>query len=511
MSRIINLIVTCFFACSVAAFDHDPFEALSLDFRNQTKLIQDELNRIFDERARLEWQLAKLEEKLTDAMINAEEINDSFHNGSQKPYLVAAKDILVSNWFSSTFFNGLGHSVFLAAGNQFSNYNDPKNAKHKNRLIELLKKLRAKKIFIVYDADSLASSIIENIIPENSRMGLSGRARPIKSKRGTIYSIENPYLRMNAIFEFENIILTPDSILAAGLLVEQYSRSGDKEYFILGSTALASGLSEWSKRLNKSKDSENLGISYHKVSPPDSFKSPIELANALVEKFGSTGTRTKEYPHINEVLSGLDADAIDECVDWAKDYAKSLKDFDQNSEFKTEYLGGAVLFGSGRGSHYYEKQVKNVAKKIAQQMPLVTGGEGGFMATANRAAKDVGGYSVGITIGHKNKNRETGLHSLLVSVNGYEQRIPYLLHNRKAIVFAPGGMGTMKELATALVKFAAAKKITVPLIFINDTYYKGLTQWLSSIMPEELSRKIVLFDSDENFINTYLRFLTLWP
>lgn len=419
------------------------------------------------------------------------DIKSSFSKRKNTPYFSAIKDKFTSDWLEGQVASQ-NETVFLAVGNAL----DSLSTGASFRLQSLLTVLNESKIFVVYDADSNAATLIENNIPENLRLGLSARVRrPGDSDNGVIHRIHNPFLRMKTILSFNHIIISDDSILGAGLLIEQDSKPLSSKFYILGEPTMASGLIDWCEALGAEKNI-NLGVSYPESDDVISIEDPILLGERLLKEFEKTDRKRDEvFPDIIEDINKLDRDYLTRLDVEANNYVKQIKDMKKDQELQK----GVVLFGSGRGSADFEPLVrKSVAKFASSGHAIVTGGERGFMSVANEEAISQGAYSVGITLGGRSKKPNPLLHSKLITADGYKHRIPFLLHKRKAIIFAPGGSGTMKELAATLVSMAAQKQFQVPLLFLGTEYYDKLIDWLIELnLPGEFLEQISLIDSED--------------
>jgi uncharacterized protein (TIGR00730 family) len=145
---------------------------------------------------------------------------------------------------------------------------------------------------------------------------------------------------------------------------------------------------------------------------------------------------------------------------------------------------GAVIFGSSQADEPYVKKVSEVSRYLAEQgLPVVTGGAGGFMKVANEAAFQAGGESVGIYIGGRGTLSSESVipkdvHTKSLEVSDYAERIPLLLNGRDLIVFVPGKAGTMRELASVMLKSAHDPHSKAPIIFVDAHYYGEVVRWL---------------------------------
>lgn len=534
-----------------------------------------------------------LNEKFEMAKRRLRELYCHLQDKSNDPYDIAVNDIVISERLKS--YAAQRPSIFIAAGNIYSDYEDPNNALAQ-ALEVLLRSLAGRDVLVVYDADSNASVLIERMVPKNQRLGISGTEEIWAPNSGLIYTIKNPHLRLNTILAFKHIYVSPDSILALGLLVEKNRSTNGRTYYST-SLHLKFGLHDWYRKLeypqtrygqwpeqyaNRRRvvvepDSPKIHRSvmsrlkkkWKEPPTPDAFNRPIEVAHQPQAKVPTTEERQtseaeskesleaftiaqppidfgvfrgdfknlgisyagaemsvggplelanempftvlKKAPEFNlfdsyllESFENFKQRDIDAPFVFAQSYSEKEKSIDQKlrdncfQDFrKTNLYAGAVLFGSGRGGSYFEPLVKNSVKIVASSgLSVTTGGEAGFMEIANRAAKEIGIYSVGITLGKTTYFRHD-YHSETIMADGYDQRIPFLLYKKALVIFAPGGTGTMTELATTLVKMASDNKF-VPVAFLDVNYYGGLAAWFKSLnLPKEFANSIKFIESAE--------------
>mgnify|MGYP002139689315 CR=1 FL=1 len=72
-----------------------------------------------------------------------------------------------------------------------------------------------------------------------------------------------------------------------------------------------------------------------------------------------------------------------------------------------------------------------------------------------------------------------------------------MLLKKALVIFAPGGTGTMTELATTLVKMASDTEL-VPVVFLDVNYYGGLANWFKSLnLPNQFANSIKFIESAE--------------
>jgi hypothetical protein len=118
----------------------------------------------------------------------------------------------------------------------------------------------------------------------------------------------------------------------------------------------------------------------------------------------------------------------------------------------------------------------------------------------------MGAYSVGVPLGgratlEQEKVVYKEVQTQTIPTSGYESRIPVLGHNRIAALIAPGGRGTLREIATWLVQ-EAPKENPGLLIFISRNYYEPLVKWLIELpLPERMRSRIHVVNNEEELFS----------
>ncbi len=418
-------------------------------------------------------------------------------------------DLVTFRWISELAKQD--NVVVLAFGNPEHDLSDSL----KSDLRRLVTVLNARHFNIIYDADAKSAPVIESCDEPQLRVGVSGT----RNQKTGVVGIENSYLRMNALGHTNTLIFTPDSWLGLGLLIEYSGKRTLKKIIYDPSGLWVNGLGQWSSQFETlageiscdpsdsfiddffpKNGNENLGIHY------DLNNSSIQISCHLGELYLNLGKPSRlqnalcfDYFSILERMSSRDFSGN---LQKSRNYSKSLKLLQDHIPTQERILRGAVLFGSSRGNSVYEPKVRSAVKFLAEAgFPMVTGGSGGFMELANRIAFDQNVPSVGIHLFRSSlliseffMTRES--QTLSLGVSGYEERIPLLLKDRSLVLVAPGGDGTMKELATTFVAMAGGSENSPQILFISKAYYQKLVDWIHSLDPSSsLVNQVKLVDS----------------
>ncbi|MBU1119187.1 TIGR00730 family Rossman fold protein [Patescibacteria group bacterium] len=143
-----------------------------------------------------------------------------------------------------------------------------------------------------------------------------------------------------------------------------------------------------------------------------------------------------------------------------------------------------TFFGSHKmkpGNTYYE-DAKTFARKLGEKGDaIMTGGGPGLMEAANAGAKEAGAESIGIQasllteeqVADENFTQKLPIHFLFV-------RRFLLAIKSDALVFYPGGYGTLNELFEYATLIQTEMVDEVPIICVNKDYYQGLFDWLKN-------------------------------
>jgi len=391
----------------------------------------------------------------------------------------SARDALFYRWLEK--LNDGSHVAMLLLGNAKSPV-DPKLAED---YAEFAKKLMKGGYRVVYDADSTYAPVLAHVVGKTG-IGISGGRPAVQAEN--ILILSNPYLRMAAFGKAKKVIASPDSVNGRGLLFEK-----KVDYIFDPEGKYHSGHAHWAD--GEAGRYYKIGLpSYSKI---DVIKSP-DYANSWKATYFSKSEPPGEISvDLDQMLPLFDSYTL-------KNFRRFGDDLRQSMKSLAAVPGGAVVFGSGSLEKEFVDLVYQSTRALASHgVTIATGGSGGFMEVANAAAFDAGAQSIGIPLGYgssigSEKTVARDKQSLTITADGYETRIPLLLHNRQLYVFVPGGRGTMKELAATLVKMAAELDSPSRLVFVSDKYYRNLASWLAySDLPEEINKKISLISSPE--------------
>jgi len=147
-----------------------------------------------------------------------------------------------------------------------------------------------------------------------------------------------------------------------------------------------------------------------------------------------------------------------------------------------------TIFGSARvkpGTPFYEKTQYLAAKLACSGFSVITGGGPGIMEAANKGASEAGGTSVGMNIQLPFEQRPNPYANIAINYHYFFIRKVMFVKYAMAYVILPGGFGTMDELFEALTLIQTKRIKSFPVILMGSDYWKGLLDWIRSVMLGE--------------------------
>jgi uncharacterized protein (TIGR00730 family) len=110
---------------------------------------------------------------------------------------------------------------------------------------------------------------------------------------------------------------------------------------------------------------------------------------------------------------------------------------------------------------------------------IVTGGGPGVMEAGNRGAMDAGGVSIGLNVvlPHEQVPNEYVTPDLCFNFHYFAVRKMHFLMRAKAMVFFPGGFGTLDELFESLTLIQTGRMRQVPVLLFGREFWERLIDW----------------------------------
>ncbi|MDR3030883.1 MAG: TIGR00730 family Rossman fold protein [Holosporales bacterium] len=153
----------------------------------------------------------------------------------------------------------------------------------------------------------------------------------------------------------------------------------------------------------------------------------------------------------------------------------------------------AILGGSGieKASEYYQKAVILAETISAAGISIITGGGPGIMEAGNKGAKSVKSTAFSYGLKVKSIKKEIEANNSYIhencdfTFNTLSIRLLTLLSISDAIVFFPGGFGTLEELFSLLVRIRVDIMKKIPIYLFGSKFWKRLISWLDEIVKAE--------------------------
>ncbi|MBI1272498.1 MAG: TIGR00730 family Rossman fold protein [Alphaproteobacteria bacterium] len=119
------------------------------------------------------------------------------------------------------------------------------------------------------------------------------------------------------------------------------------------------------------------------------------------------------------------------------------------------------------------------AKVAARGCAVLTGGGTGIMHAANKGAFDAGGISLGLWASLLEQEKvEDRIYSHKLDLSFIFVRRFLLAIKSRALVFYPGGYGTLSELFEYITLIQTNITDRVPVVCVGSDYWNGLRNWL---------------------------------
>lgn len=191
-------------------------------------------------------------------------------------------------------------------------------------------------------------------------------------------------------------------------------------------------------------------------------------SKSVIDKKGNISTRLKNN------LRLLKKDPMQKRI--TKEMSKG---FDTLNKIDNKLIS---VFGSHvtKGNEPDYIHCKKLCYKLGKEgYGTVTGGGPGIMQAANVGAKMAKAPSLGFKAGKiKNERVKNNVHSHVVSFDFMFARRFFLAIKSEALIFYPGGYGTLNELFEYVTLVETGLVDPVPLICVDKKYWEGLFKWL---------------------------------
>ena len=195
-----------------------------------------------------------------------------------------------------------------------------------------------------------------------------------------------------------------------------------------------------------------------------------------------------------------------------------MAEFVEGFENLAEIQPAVSIFGSARckeGDPLYTRTY-DLAKLLAKGgFNIITGGGGGVMEAANRAAAEEGVKSVGVNIELPFEQKPNPYSNLRLHFRYFFVRKVMFVKYAMAYVVMPGGFGTLDECFEALTLIQTKKIKPFPVILVDSSYWSTIVDWMKDRLLEEklISKEDLhifkVMDDPEEIVEYVKRFVIL--
>jgi uncharacterized protein (TIGR00730 family) len=146
------------------------------------------------------------------------------------------------------------------------------------------------------------------------------------------------------------------------------------------------------------------------------------------------------------------------------------------------------VFGSARvkqGTEYYRLAEETARLLSAAGFAVFSGGGPGLMEAANKGAFEGGGLAVGLNIDLPREQPSSRYQHISLRFKHFFARKVMFAKFASAYVVLPGGFGTLDELFEALTLVQTGKGRQMPIILVNEPFWRGLIAWVNERLVSE--------------------------
>jgi uncharacterized protein (TIGR00730 family) len=195
-----------------------------------------------------------------------------------------------------------------------------------------------------------------------------------------------------------------------------------------------------------------------------------------------------------------------------------MAEFVEGFENLSEIQPAVSFFGSARckvGDPLYTKTY-DLAKLVAKNgFNIITGGGGGVMEAANKAAAEEGVKSVGVNIELPFEQKPNPYSNLKLAFRYFFVRKVMFVKYAMAYIVMPGGFGTLDECFEALTLIQTRKIKPFPVILVDSSYWQSILDWMTeNLLAHDMISKedlhiFKLMDDPEEIVEYVKRFVIL--
>ena len=146
------------------------------------------------------------------------------------------------------------------------------------------------------------------------------------------------------------------------------------------------------------------------------------------------------------------------------------------------------VFGSARVTpeHPYYKLAERITRELSNAgFSVVSGGGPGIMEAANKGAQQGKSPSVGLNIQLPREQEGNAYQDIALHFRHFFSRKVMFVKYASAYVVLPGGFGTLDELAEILTLVQTRKTRPIPIILVDEAFWRGLIDWFQDRLVAE--------------------------
>ena len=187
-----------------------------------------------------------------------------------------------------------------------------------------------------------------------------------------------------------------------------------------------------------------------------------------------------------------------------------MSEFVEGFEHMAEARPSVSIFGSARTPprHPHYQLTEEIALALSNAgFNVVSGGGPGIMEAANKGGFEGCSSSIGLNIQLPHEQTSNKYQDLSLNFKHFFARKVMFVKYASAYVVMPGGFGTLDELAEALTLMQTGKTRRIPIILVDEPFWRGLLGWFKdtlveagTISPDDLDL-IQLIDSPKEIVD----------
>ena len=165
-----------------------------------------------------------------------------------------------------------------------------------------------------------------------------------------------------------------------------------------------------------------------------------------------------------------------------------MAEFVEATERLANVRPAVSVFGSARvpPDHPYYRLTEEIARQLSDAgFSVISGGGPGVMEAANKGAFFGRSLSVGLNIQLPHEQISNQYQDVSQTFRHFFARKVMFVKFASAYVVVPGGFGTMDELMEALTLVQTQKIRRIPIILVQESYWRGLIDWMKDRMVSE--------------------------